>query len=222
MFIIEFISFVLHIDQYLSTIIQTYHTWTYAILSTIVFLETGFVITPFLPGDSLLFASGAFASLGVLNIGLLFATLTLAAILGDTVNYALGYYLGPKVFKKENAFILKKEYIERTNDFYKKYGKKTIVLARFVPIIRTFAPFIAGIGKMNYLEFVKFNVIGAVLWVGLFTFGGYFFGTLPIIKENFSLVIIGIIIASLLPIIIEIIKHKKPKEETYSSKLKSR
>src|SRR3989338_8691587 len=147
--ITELIGFVLHIDKYLSTIIQTYDTWTYAFIFIIIFLETGLVLTPFLPGDSLLFASGSFAALGSLNLGIVFTVLTIAAILGDTANYAFGYYLGPKVFKRE--------YLERTNDFYKRFGKKTIVLARFVPIVRTFAPFIAGIGKMKYWEFLKFN-----------------------------------------------------------------
>lgn len=211
--ITELISFILHIDIHLNTLIQTYHTWTYAILSFIIFLETGFVITPFLPGDSLLFASGAFASLGSLNIGILFTVLTIAAILGDTINYSIGHYLGPKVFKTGNRF-LKREYLEQTNDFYKKYGKKTIVLARFVPIVRTFAPFIAGIGSMNYWEFLKYNVLGAILWVGLFTVAGYFFGTIPIIKENFSIVIFIIIGLSFLPICIELFKNRKKKTET--------
>ncbi len=210
--ITELISFIINIDTSLNTIIQTYHTWTYAILSLIVFLETGFVITPFLPGDSLLFASGAFAAMGSLNIGILFTVLTLAAILGDTVNYSIGHYLGPKVFKTENRF-LKREYLEQTNDFYKKYGKKTIVLARFVPIVRTFAPFIAGIGNMNYWEFLKFNILGAILWVGLLTLAGYFFGTIPIVQENFTIVIFIIIGLSFLPIAIELFKKRKKKRE---------
>ncbi len=210
--ITELISFILHIDTYLNTIIQTYDTWTYAILSLIVFLETGLVATPFLPGDSLLFASGAFAALGALNIGILIAVLTIAAILGDTVNYAIGHYLGPKVFKTENIF-LKREYLDRTNDFYKKYGKKTIVLARFVPIIRTFAPFIAGIGNMNYWEFLKYNIIGAILWVGLLTFAGYFFGTIPLIQNNFSIVVFIIIGLSFIPIFIELLKDRKNKKQ---------
>ncbi|MDP3728065.1 MAG: DedA family protein [bacterium] len=210
--ITELISFILHIDKYLSTIIQTYDSLTYVFLFLIVFLETGIVLTPFLPGDSLLFATGSFAAIGALNIWILFIVLTTAAILGDTVNYAIGYYLGPKVFKKENARILKREYLERTNNFYTKYGKKTIVLARFVPIIRTFAPFIAGIGKMNYWQFLKFNVIGAILWVALFTFSGYFFGTIPIVRENFSIVIIIIIIASIIPLVIEILRSRKRQE----------
>ncbi|HIH14675.1 MAG TPA: DedA family protein [Nanoarchaeota archaeon] len=210
--ITELIGFVLHIDKYLSTIIQTYDTWTYAFIFIIIFLETGLVLTPFLPGDSLLFASGSFAALGSLNLGIVFTVLTIAAILGDTANYAFGYYLGPKVFKKENARFLKREYLERTNDFYKRFGKKTIVLARFVPIVRTFAPFIAGIGKMKYWEFLKFNIFGAILWVGLFTLSGYYFGTIPIVQENFSLVIIGIIIVSVIPIIIEIIRSRKKTE----------
>ena len=207
----ELINFIVHIDKYLSVIIQTYDTWTYAFLCLIIFLETGFVITPLLPGDSLLFAAGSFAAIGALNIWILLIVLILAAIGGDSINYSIGYYLGPKVFKEEKARFFKKEYLERTNEFYKKYGKKTIVIARFVPIIRTFAPFIAGIGKMNYWEFLKFNVIGAILWVTLFILGGYYFGRIPIIKENFSLVIIIIIATSLIPIAIEIWKKKTKK-----------
>ncbi len=214
----EFINFILHIDTYLSTIIATYHTWTYVFVSLIIFLETGFVITPFLPGDSLLFASGSFAALGALNIWILFFVLVSAAIIGDTVNYSIGYHVGPKVFKQENARFFKKEYLLRTNEFYNKHGKKTIILARFIPIIRTFAPFIAGIGKMNYGTFLKYNALGAFMWVGLFTFGGYFFGSLPIVQENFSLVLMGIIACSLIPLGIELYKHKrqKKKEESFN------
>ncbi|MSR86121.1 DedA family protein [Candidatus Woesearchaeota archaeon] len=215
----EFLNFILHIDKYLSTIIQTYHTWTYLLIGIIIFLETGFVMTPFLPGDSLLFASGSFAALGALNIGILFFVLVSAAIIGDSVNYLVGYHLGPKVFKQEQGKLFKKEYLLRTNEFYNKHGKKTIILARFIPIIRTFAPFIAGIGKMNYATFLKYNALGAFMWVGLFTFGGYFFGSLPIVQDNFSLVIIGIITCSFIPLFIELYKHKKQKkkEESFNS-----
>ena len=215
----EFLNFIIHIDKYLSTIIATYHTWAYFLISLIIFLETGFVITPFLPGDSLLFASGSFAALGALNIWALFIILSLAAIIGDSVNYSIGYYVGPKVFKQEKGHFFKKEYLLRTNEFYNKHGKKTIILARFIPIIRTFAPFIAGIGKMNYSEFLKYNTLGAFIWVGLFTFGGYFFGQLPIVQENFSLVIVGIIICSLIPLVIEVFRHKQQRKKEKSSVL---
>jgi len=211
--ITEFFNFILHIDKYLSTIIQTYDAWSYGIIALIIFLETGLVLTPLLPGDSLLFAAGSFAALGALNLGILFSYVTLAAILGDTVNYTIGYYIGPKVFKEENKRFFKKEYLYRTNAFFEKHGRKTIVLARFLPIIRTFAPFIAGIGKMQYWTFLKFNVIGALLWVGIFTLGGYYFGTIPIIQENFSLVILLIIATSLIPIGIELWGKRKAKEE---------
>ena len=206
---LEFINFILHIDQYLSILIQTYNIWPYAILSLIIFLETGLVATPFLPGDSLLFAAGSFAALGALNLGLLLTILTLSAIIGDSVNYSIGKYIGPKVFKSESSILLNKKYLLRTQEFYNKHGKKTIFLARFVPIIRTFAPFIAGIGKMEYTEFLKYNIIGAISWTFLFTIGGYLFGNIPIIKENFSLVILAIIIISFIPILLELLKIHK-------------
>ena len=211
--LIEFIDIILHIDQYLGTIIQTYNTLAYVFISGIIFLETGLVVTPFLPGDSLLFASGSFAAIGSLNLVVLLTVVTLAAILGDSANYALGKYLGPKVFKQEKGLFFNKEYLLRTQAFYEKHGKKTIILARFIPIIRTFAPFIAGIGKMKYTEFLKYNILGALAWVGLFTIGGYYFGRLSIVQENFSLFIIGIIILSFIPLIIEILKRKKQPEE---------
>jgi len=205
----EFINFILHIDQYLSIIIQTYNIWTYAILSLIIFLETGLVATPFLPGDSLLFAAGSFAALGALNISILLAILSISAIIGDSVNYTIGRYIGPKVFKSESSIFLNKKYLLRTQDFYDKHGKKTIFLARFVPIIRTFAPFIAGIGKMEYTEFIKFNILGGIVWTSLFLLGGYFFGNLAFVQENFSLVILAIILISFAPIFIELIKMRK-------------
>ncbi|MBI5065460.1 DedA family protein [Candidatus Woesearchaeota archaeon] len=207
--IAEFINVILHVDKYLSSIIGTYSIWTYAILFVIVFLETGFVVTPFLPGDSLLFAVGSFAALGSLNLSASILLLTLAAIIGDTANYYFGYYLGPKVFKKENARFFKKEYLDRTKEFYDLHGKKSIFLGRFIPIIRTFVPFIAGIGKMNYLEFLKYNLLGGIVWVLLFTLGGYFFGNISFVKENFSFVILGIIIISFLPILFEIMKSRR-------------
>jgi membrane-associated protein len=173
-------------------------------------METGFVVTPFLPGDSLLFAAGTFASPALgssLNIFLLWALLCTAAILGDTVNYWIGHFIGPKAFKGEVRF-LKKEYLDRTHDFYEKHGGKTIIIARFIPIIRTFAPFVAGIGAMNYGRFITYNVVGGVAWVTIFTFGGYYFGNLPFVKENFSLVVIAIIFISVVPMIFEFIKQR--------------
>jgi membrane-associated protein len=187
-------------------LIQNYGFLTYGIIFFIIFIETGLVIVPFLPGDSLLFAAGAFAALGELNIALIITLLAIAAILGDTINYSIGKYLGPKVFKYENSFLLNKEYLLKTEKFYERHGKKTIALARFIPIIRTFAPFVAGIGKMKYLDFFKYNVIGGIVWVTLFSLAGYFFGNIPFIKENFSLVIAAIIILSFLPIAYEFFK----------------
>lgn len=200
------IDFILHIDQYLFTLTQNYGMWIYGIIFAILFIETGFVILPFLPGDSLLFAAGALASLGNLNIVLLLILCALAAILGDTINYHIGKYLGPKVFKYENSFFFKKEYLNKTQKFYDKHGKKTIFLARFVPIIRTFAPFVAGIGNMKYSEFLKYNVVGGIVWTASFLLGGYFFGNIQFVQDNFSLVIIAIIIISFLPIIYEMLK----------------
>lgn len=203
----ELVDFILHLDVHLNTIIQNFGVWTYLILFLIIFMETGFVITPFLPGDSLLFAAGSFAALGSLNVWALFITLTLAAILGDTINYWIGHYIGPRAFSG-NVRFLKKEYIDRTHDFYEKHGGKTIILARFIPIIRTFAPFVAGIGAMEYPRFFFFNVIGAILWVGLFTFGGYFFGNLPFVQDNFTIVILAIIVISVMPGVFEFLRDK--------------
>ncbi|MGB2911795.1 MAG: DedA family protein [Anaerolineales bacterium] len=210
----EFISYLidlfLHLDKHLSQIIQNYGVWTYLLLFLVIFMETGFVVTPFLPGDSLLFAAGTFASPALgssLNIFLLWALLCAAAILGDTVNYWIGHFIGPKAFTGEVRF-LKKEYLDRTHEFYEKHGGKTIIIARFIPIIRTFAPFVAGIGAMNYGRFITYNVVGGVAWVTIFTFGGYYFGNLPFVKENFSLVVIAIIFISVVPMIFEFIKQR--------------
>lgn len=205
------IDFILHLDKYLSLLIQNFGIGTYLILFLIVFAETGLVVTPFLPGDSLLFAAGTFASIGALNVWWLFFLLSAAAITGDSLNYAIGKYMGPKVFRQKNARFLKKEYLDKTHDFYEKYGSKTIVLARFVPIVRTFAPFVAGIGRMSYLKFAFYNIFGGILWVGLLVFGGYFFGNIPIVRQNFSLAIIVIIILSILPMIFEFWKHYRKK-----------
>ncbi len=204
------IDIFLHLDEHLGAVIQQYGVWTYALLFMVIFMETGFVVTPFLPGDSLLFAAGTFASpaLGsVLNIWVLFVLLSVAAILGDTVNYWIGHTIGPRAFSGEVRF-LKKEYLDRTHAFYEKHGGKTIILARFVPIVRTFAPFVAGVGSMTYRHFISYNVIGGILWVAIFLFGGYFFGSLPLVKENFSLVVIAIILISVLPAVYEVVRAR--------------
>jgi len=203
----ELVDFILHLDVHLNAIIQNFGIWTYLILFLIIFLETGVVVTPFLPGDSLLFAAGSFAALGSLNVWVLFVTLTLAAILGDTLNYWIGHYIGPRAFSG-NVRFLKKEYIDRTHGFYERHGGKTIILARFIPIIRTFAPFVAGIGAMDYPRFFFFNVTGAILWVALFTFGGYFFGNLAFVQDNFTIVILAIIVISVLPGVFEFLRNK--------------
>ena len=200
---------ILHLDEYLSQIVSTYGALTYVILFLIVFAETGLVITPFLPGDSLLFAAGAIASLGSLDIGLVILLLLVAAILGDTVNYWIGHYFGRKIVDNPKIKFINQEHIDKTEQFYKKYGGKTIILARFVPIIRTFAPFVAGVGTMDYKKFIAYNVIGGVLWVSLFTLLGYFFGNIPIVQENFHYVVFAIIGLSVLPMVYEYIQHKR-------------
>jgi membrane-associated protein len=209
--IIKFlIEFILHIDKHLGEIIKNYGTFTYLILFFIIFAETGFVFTPFLPGDSLLFAAGVFASLGSLNILVLLLILILAAILGDTLNYWIGHFFGEKIVRNPKIPI-KKDHIEKTNRFFEKHGGKTIILARFVPIVRTFAPFVAGAGQMSYGKFIFYNIIGGILWVSIFTLAGFFFGNIPLVKKNFSLVVIVIILISLVPMIIEVVKNKKTK-----------
>lgn len=206
-FIEYLIDLFLNLDKHLNELILQYGYLTYGILFVVIFAETGFVFTPFLPGDSLLFAAGAFAALGSFNVHLLFILLATAAVLGDTINYWIGHYLGLKLFEKYPRF-LKKEYLDRTHQFYEKHGGKTIIIARFVPIIRTFAPFVAGIGAMSYPKFITYNVIGGILWCTIFIYGGYFFGNLSFVKNNFSIVIITIIFISVLPGIIEYIRHK--------------
>lgn len=217
--IIKFlIDFILHMDVHLAEIIADTGNWTYLILFAVIFMETGLVVTPFLPGDSLLFAAGSLVALegSTLNIGLLWVLLAIAAVVGDTVNYEIGKFIGPKAFNSKSRF-LKKEYLDRTHAFYEKHGGITIFLARFIPIIRTFAPFVAGIGKMSYWHFISYNFFGGVIWTALFTFGGYFFGNLPFVKENFSFVIFAIIIISALPAIYEVVKSRA-KPETDSIK----
>ncbi len=195
----------LHLDQHLGQLISEYGTWTHLILFMIVFCETGLVITPFLPGDSLLFAAGTFAALGALDLWLIVVLLIIAAIIGDTVNYWVGSYIGPRAFRGDIRF-LRKEYLDRTHAFYERHGGKTIIMARFIPIIRTFAPFVAGVGAMSYGRFLTYNVVGAVLWVGLFVLGGYFFGNITVVRDNFTLVILAIIAISVLPIAVEALR----------------
>ncbi len=215
-FITLIIDFILHLDKYLSIIIQDFGVWSYLILFVVIFIETGLVITPFLPGDSLLFAAGAFAAAGAFNPVLLFVLLAVAAVLGDTANYWIGHSIGPKVFTG-NVRFLKKEYLEKTQAFYEKHGGKTIFLARFIPIIRTFAPFVAGVGKMRYGYFISYNIIGGIVWTGLFIFAGYFFGNLPFVEENFSLVIIAIVVISVLPAVWEYFKAKMDEKKAADS-----
>jgi membrane-associated protein len=207
-FISQFISFFLHLDSHLQTLIQTYGIWTYLILFVIIFCETGLVIAPLLPGDSLLFAAGTFAAMGSLNIALIIFLLAIAAILGDAANYGLGYYLGPAVFQKKDSKIFKKEYLDKTQAFYAKYGGRAIIFARFMPIVRTFAPFVAGVGKMQYSRFLLFNVIGAIVWVSVCSLGGFVFGNIPIVKKNFEFAILGVVAFSLVPMAIELIRHR--------------
>ena len=202
------IDFILHIDQHLIELTQTYGLWIYAILFLIVFCETGLVVTPFLPGDSLLFAAGTVAALGGMNVHMAAALLLAAAVIGDAANFAVGKYFGEKLFAKPDSRVFKREYLDKTHAFYEKYGGKTIILARFVPIVRTFAPFVAGMGDMHYGRFIRYNIIGALMWVGLLTYAGYFFGELPVVKNNFGLVVIGIIVVSVLPMAVEIAKAK--------------
>ena len=208
-FISQMVDFVLHIDHHLDQIITTYGTWTYLLLFGIVFCETGLVVTPFLPGDSLLFAVGAFAARGSLDLTTSLLVLAVAGILGDTVNYWIGARVGPAIFQKKQSRFFDPAHLDRAHRFYEKYGAKTIVLARFLPILRTFAPFVAGIGRMSYPRFLAYNVIGAGVWVGLFVLAGYFFGNIPIVRENFSLVILVIIVLSVVPVVIEFLRHRR-------------
>jgi len=204
------VDFVLHIDVHLGAIISEYGALTYGLLFVIIFIETGLVVTPFLPGDSLLFAAGAFAALGSFNIVFILLLLSLAAVLGDTANYWIGHFFGEQLIAHPKVPI-KKEHIDKTKKFFDKYGGKTIILARFVPIVRTFAPFVAGVGKMHYGNFISFNVIGGIAWVFLFTLAGYFFGNIPLVKENFSMVIMAIVLVSVVPMMVEAIKAKTKK-----------
>ena len=204
----EAIEFILHIDVHLLAMCSTYGVWVYAILFVIVFCETGFVVTPFLPGDSLFFAVGALAAIGALDPWIASLILAVAAVGGDTANYWIGHFVGPKVFHEEHSRFLNREYLERTHAFYEKHGGKTIIIARFLPIIRTFAPFVAGIGDMTYRKFIVFNVVGGVLWVALAVGAGYFFGNIPVVKNNFSLVIIALVLIPGIPSVVEMIRIK--------------
>lgn len=203
------IDFILHIDQHLTDMVNQYGVWIYAILFLIIFCETGLVVTPFLPGDSLLFAAGSLAALGSMNIHVMVVVLIIAAIIGDAVNFTIGKFFGDNLFANPNSKIFKQDYLHKTEAFYAKHGGKTIILARFIPIIRTFAPFVAGMGHMSYGRFLMFNVVGAVAWVSLFAYAGYFFGNLPFIKDNLKLVLLAIIVISVLPMLVEFIKHKR-------------
>lgn len=203
------LDLILHLDQHLNGFLRDFGLWTYLLLFLIIFFETGLVITPILPGDSLLFAAGAFAATGALEPLWLFLLLSLAAVAGDTVNYWAGNLVGPKIFHREKVRFFKKEYLDRTHAFYEKHGGKTIIIARFIPIIRTFAPFVAGIGQMTYFRFISYNVIGGIAWIAVFIFGGYFFGNIPLVKRNFTLVILAIVFISILPGLIEIVRQRR-------------
>jgi membrane-associated protein len=208
-YIAAFIDIVLHLDKHLAVLVQAYGVWIYAILFAIIFSETGFVVTPFLPGDSLLFVAGALAALGGMDIAVLIAVLFVAATLGNMLNYQIGRLLGPKVFQWENSRFFNKVALEKTHAFYEKHGGKTLVLSRFLPLFRTFAPFVAGIGAMTYARFTFFNLIGALSWVGLLTLAGYFFGNLPWVQKNLSVVILAIVFISLIPVAVGWWQHRK-------------
>ncbi|WP_410472761.1 DedA family protein [Faucicola mancuniensis] len=205
------IDFILHIGDHLQELVNNYGNWIYAILFLIVFCETGLVVTPFLPGDSMLFAAGAIAGAGDMNVVLLIVLLIIAAVLGDFVNFEIGKHFGKKLFANPDSKVFKQSYLQKTHDYYAKYGGRTIIIARFVPIVRTFAPFVGGMGEMPYAQFVRYNIVGAVLWVVSFTTLGYFFGQLPFVKEHFSWIMIAIIVVSVVPMLIEIIRHRNDK-----------
>jgi len=211
----SFFDLLINLDKHLFDLVSDYKNWTYIILFCIIFCETGLVVTPFLPGDSLLFAAGAIAALGILNIWILVVLLIVAAFMGDTVNYNIGKFFGRKVFERE-YWLIKRKHLLSTHDFYEKHGNKTIIIARFIPVIRTFAPFVAGIGRMNYVQFLNYNLIGGVLWVFTCSFGGYFFGNIPIVKNNFSIVLLAISLISLLPMLIEFTIYKLRVNKVYN------
>lgn len=202
-------DFIIHLDKHLSILIQNFGIWTYLIIFIVIFCETGLVVTPILPGDSLLFGLGYFAAIGALQIEVLVVLLSMASIIGDTVNYSIGKFIGPKIFHQDNVRFLNKDYLNRAHQFYEKHGGKTIIMAKYVPIIRTYAPFVAGIGRMTYRRFISFNVVGGITWVSIMTLSGYFFGDLPFVKNNFPLVVLTIIFISILPGIIQYIRQRK-------------
>jgi membrane-associated protein len=204
-----FIDIVLHLDKHLAMLVQQYGQWIYVILFVIIFSETGFVVTPFLPGDSLLFVAGALAAVGGMDLGVLMAVLMAAAVLGNTLNYQIGRYLGPKVFHWEQSRFFNRAALDKTHAFYEKHGGKTLVISRFLPLFRTFAPFVAGIGAMTYARFTFFNLVGGISWVGSLTLAGYLFGNLPWIQKNLTLVILAIIAISLIPLFIGWLQHRK-------------
>jgi len=220
-FIKQLLDIVLHLDQHLVWLVTQYGVWTYGILFLIIFCETGLVVTPILPGDSLLFAAGALAATGAMNVWWVFLLLTSAAILGDSTNYWIGYFVGPKVFHKEGSRLLNKKYLERTHQFYEKHGGKTVIIARFMPIIRTFAPFVAGIGRMSYPRFLLYSIVGTTLWMSSFIFAGYLFGNIPVVKNNFTLVVLAVIFVSLLPGIIEFLRHRSQRKGGLESGVES-
>jgi len=215
-----FIDFVLHLDKHLVELVQQYGTLSYGILFLIIFCETGLVVTPFLPGDSLLFAIGALSAKGALNVYWVYLLLSLAAILGDSTNYWIGYFVGPKVFNSESSRWLNRKHLVRTHEFYEKYGGKTVILARFMPIIRTFAPFVAGIGRMAYLKFLFYSITGTILWIGLFVSAGYWFANQAIVQDNFALVVVAIIIISLIPAVIEILRSRRSRVPGTAAKVR--
>lgn len=212
----DFIDIILHLDTYLVELVSRYGTFSYAILFAIIFCETGLVVTPFLPGDSLLFAVGALSAKGALNVYTVALLLMLAAIIGDSTNYWIGYFVGPKVFRSESSRWFNRAHLDRTNAFYEKYGVKTVIIARFMPIVRTFAPFVAGIGRMYYPRFLFFSVLGSILWIGLFVAAGYLFGNIPVVKSNFTLVVLAIIFLSILPALIEAVRARRESKQPLS------
>lgn len=220
-FLYTAIDFILHLDKYLNIIIDKFGPWTYVILFSIVFIETGVVIMPFLPGDSLIFAAGTFSAIGNLNIITIFLSLWAAAVIGDNVNYRIGNFIGSKIYEKDNLRFIKKQHLDKTNKFYEKHGGLAVIIARFMPIIRTFSPFVAGIGEMKYSKFLFFDILGGALWVGIFSFAGFLFGNLPFVKKNFSFIAIGIILISVMPAVIAFIKEKrKPSDDNNELKEK--
>lgn len=203
------VDFILHVDTHLLELVRDYGTWVYAILFLIVFCETGLVVTPFLPGDSLLFAAGALAAAGALDPWLVSVLIVVAAFCGDNVNYWAGRLVGPRVFNRDDSFFFRRSYLEKTEQYYNRYGSRTVIIARFVPIVRTFAPFVAGIGRMPYGRYIGFSALGSLLWVAVCVGGGYLFGNLPVVRDNFTLVVLGIIGISVLPAAIEYLRHRR-------------